>query len=90
MLIKPALTFTSQLGMNKKACDAFVLVSVSYCYCKKISYGNRFYFLPTRFNGIVSQTINSSNTLFSIFSYAFPLSTGACAKALTLLYAFLF
>src|SRR4030095_5327144 len=36
-------------------------------------------------NGIVSHTTNSSSTLFSIFSYALPLSTGCVINARTLL-----
>ena len=42
------------------------------------------------FNGIVSQTTSSSSTLFSIFAYAFPLSTGCVQSARTLLAPFSF
>ncbi|MNH32723.1 hypothetical protein D3C79_931840 [compost metagenome] len=40
------------------------------------------------FNGIVSVTINSVNTEFSIVSYAFPDNTGCVQTALTLLAPF--
>ena len=45
---------------------------------------NTFIFLLGCFIGIVSQTTSSSSTLFSIFAYALPLSTGCVHKALTL------
>jgi len=62
------LPFSSQLRVDKKAGNTFIFVSIPDGYCQKVSYRNYFDLRALSFKGIVSQTMSSSNTLFSIFS----------------------
>ena len=60
--------FIPHLAMNKQTSDTFVFICIPDGYCKKFGNAKHFIFEIFCFNGIVSQTTNSSNTLFSIFA----------------------